>query len=493
MPKWIEDRVKELLNNKDFYPEMSHEKRKAIAYAIAWEQYKQKKKSSSEEEFDGQLNFKIIKSSIIESNNFNIGGKIAKGYEMFDQIKPLKSDSLIFQAQVQSERFRPESDNFGFILTKEAIDEALPDLAVEPTNVLYSSHRYTDEYAIGIVHAVDVPTRMSICEIFTGPNNPQGNIVAEGIRTGRIAGVSSSFIVKLQQCGICNSIGEPFLECGHYPNQKVHEKINKIKIRKIKYVELSTTPMPADPEALIIRHNSMFTLINSDETRNSSEIRDKFKNTNKQNDNNNIKNNTELLGSNNMEKTIDEIKEIKSTQSELLKKIEELTKMNLSLADNVKQKDVIISELQTQNISLANYINEINIKQKEALINQAIELKIKSGVLKPEKAEAEKNFLSSLNNEQLSYIIKSNQELISLKSGISAPVSSIPTTANVPVSPDNQSAVDKINAILTNHKLSKFVEQLKIKSQRKPKGGIPFEPIDENFLTPLGKPIKGEN
>jgi hypothetical protein len=49
MPKEVDDLVKELLSNPDFYPEKSEKAQEATAWAISWSQYnknKKKKKSS---------------------------------------------------------------------------------------------------------------------------------------------------------------------------------------------------------------------------------------------------------------------------------------------------------------------------------------------------------------------------------------------------------------------------------------------------------------
>lgn len=49
MPKEVDDLVKELLADPDFYPEKSEKAQEATAWAISWSQYnknKKKKKSS---------------------------------------------------------------------------------------------------------------------------------------------------------------------------------------------------------------------------------------------------------------------------------------------------------------------------------------------------------------------------------------------------------------------------------------------------------------
>lgn len=51
MPKEVDDLVKELLADPDFYPEKSEKAQEATAWAISWSQYnknkKKKKKKSS--------------------------------------------------------------------------------------------------------------------------------------------------------------------------------------------------------------------------------------------------------------------------------------------------------------------------------------------------------------------------------------------------------------------------------------------------------------
>lgn len=47
MPKEVDDLVKELLSNPDFYPEKSKKAQEATAWAISWSQYNKKKKKSS--------------------------------------------------------------------------------------------------------------------------------------------------------------------------------------------------------------------------------------------------------------------------------------------------------------------------------------------------------------------------------------------------------------------------------------------------------------
>jgi hypothetical protein len=46
MPKEVDDLVKELLADPDFYPEKSEKAQEATAWAISWSQYNKKKKSS---------------------------------------------------------------------------------------------------------------------------------------------------------------------------------------------------------------------------------------------------------------------------------------------------------------------------------------------------------------------------------------------------------------------------------------------------------------
>lgn len=44
MPKEVDDLVKELLADPDFYPEKSEKAQEATAWAISWSQYNKKKK-----------------------------------------------------------------------------------------------------------------------------------------------------------------------------------------------------------------------------------------------------------------------------------------------------------------------------------------------------------------------------------------------------------------------------------------------------------------
>lgn len=46
MPKEVDDLVKELLADPDFYPEKSEKAQEATAWAISWSQYNKKKKKN---------------------------------------------------------------------------------------------------------------------------------------------------------------------------------------------------------------------------------------------------------------------------------------------------------------------------------------------------------------------------------------------------------------------------------------------------------------
>ena len=47
MPKEVDDLVKELLADPDFYPEKSEKAQEATAWAISWSQYNKKKKKKN--------------------------------------------------------------------------------------------------------------------------------------------------------------------------------------------------------------------------------------------------------------------------------------------------------------------------------------------------------------------------------------------------------------------------------------------------------------
>jgi hypothetical protein len=52
MPKEVDDLVKELLSNPDFYPEKSEKAQEATAWAISWSQYNKKNKKKKKASFN---------------------------------------------------------------------------------------------------------------------------------------------------------------------------------------------------------------------------------------------------------------------------------------------------------------------------------------------------------------------------------------------------------------------------------------------------------
>lgn len=506
MPQWVEDRVDELLASPDFYPNLPSEKRRARAYGTAWNEYKKKKKKSSSDTFDGENNLLILKNSITTAREF-LTDKEIEGYSMFNRIQPSRKDSLIFQAQIQSEQFRPDYEDYGFNLKKSAIVNALPRLAEEPHNILYSSHRYSDEFTIGLVHAIDTETMTAVCEVFRHDGCPQGQIVADGIETHRIPGVSTGFAITKMKCGICGAEGTPFLDCGHYPNQEVDGKINKIDIEEIRYFDLSTTALPADPEAYIFRFNSLMGLVNlTDKTYQKAIIdnnigeeivsdnnigTDKLINNEPTNNNHNNNNKLEMKNMTNEKKdpnSLDEKVEQLSTQ------LNQLIKQNDELSKKSKGQETVINQLKQENLALGNYVRELSTEQKKSIIDEIIQLKLSCKMISEENIEQEREHLSTQDKKQLNYILTSTRKTSELLGGLdnNEPNQEF-KNSNTPLRSDTINSISKLKRVLRNNEMYELVEKLKKISEREPVGGRGFKEIQEVYLEPTGKRTKGGN
>ena len=464
MPPEVEQCVTSLMKKKSFYPNRSTDQRRSIAYGVCWERYKKKHKNDSANFFDAFLHMGIVKNSIIDSKEFinavNIEDERFKPYEKFGEIHPQRPGSLIFMAQLQSELLFGEDPNIE--IDQSAVEEALDIFNDGRWNTLFSSHRYSDEYAVGLIHSVDSSSRTAICEVLVGEGNPQGNIVADGIRTGRIRGVSTGMKILEQKCSICGAIGTPWLTCGHYPGEEYDGKIAKRTITKIRYFELSTTPLPADPYALVIRYNELFERIKSDGNIVGSET---IINEDHQSINQLTKNEKEI---DSMSKEIDETKELENKQNELSTKLNELLKQNEQLKHINNDLTTRVNTLESNNETLANYIQKQNAAQKAKLVEQVIQLKLNSKTLDPNDIENTRIHFNSLTTEQLDYEIKSARKMAELLAG-NVPVNSNPNQPQnkaVPQSSDVQLSLENIEQVLINSRMLKFIKKLNTKGDR---------------------------
>lgn len=91
MPKPVHDMVNEMLANPDFYPEKSEKQQKAVAWAIAWSQYKKKRKKKSDYGFGNE--------------------RLAELQQLDYEIDLLENHKLTKEASILNDRFIRLSQN----------------------------------------------------------------------------------------------------------------------------------------------------------------------------------------------------------------------------------------------------------------------------------------------------------------------------------------------------------------------------------------------
>jgi hypothetical protein len=492
LPVAVEKCVRSRLKDSSFGKGMDSEKRTSLAYARCWEDFKKRNEANPEEFFDGFLTMGLLPGAFFsptELSELNVE-KFAKkrkkkdrteatyeALEKFKKIQPIDTNSLMFIAQIQSDALFREEPHYE--IDEEAIDNALPIFNSEMFNNLFSSHRYADEFNIGTIRMADVGSRLALCEIFTGNDSPQGSIVANNIRTKRTKAVSSGMMILEKTCGICNAVGKPYLDCGHWAGETYDGKLATIRINKIQYFDLSTVSMPRDRHALIlIHHDSDRSLKSSDNKVGSTKL---------------IKPEeveiTQLTQSQEVMKPMseqtDENKEQKLDVKELLSQISDLTTMNKQLLSDKNNMDTRLSLIEKQNEALANFIEQKNADEKSKIIEEAIQLQLQASMIDPKEIEKARNHLMSLSPEQLKNTIKSAQRVISLIAGktYQSTDSGQPTNADVPKSVEFNLGVKNIEALLYNSRMGKFVKRIDKKAEffQKKIEGVQnqFEPITD--------------
>jgi hypothetical protein len=91
MPKPVHDMVNKMLTNPDFYPEKSEKQQKAVAWAIAWSQYKKKRKKKSDYGFGNE--------------------RLAELQQLDYEIDLLENHKLTKEASILNDRFIRLSQN----------------------------------------------------------------------------------------------------------------------------------------------------------------------------------------------------------------------------------------------------------------------------------------------------------------------------------------------------------------------------------------------
>jgi len=91
MPKPVHDMVNKMLANPDFYPEKSEKQQKAVAWAIAWSQYKKKRKKKSDYGFGNE--------------------RLAELQQLDYEIDLLENHKLTKEASILNDRFIRLSQN----------------------------------------------------------------------------------------------------------------------------------------------------------------------------------------------------------------------------------------------------------------------------------------------------------------------------------------------------------------------------------------------
>jgi hypothetical protein len=511
MPPFVDKCVSKRLKDPKFYPDLKGDKRETRAYQVCWTVYKKKKKkrfnslTEGQEQklpdfFDGALNLNIVTNSVKPAKEFLADESLLKAFEGFNKIKPTYDNSFMFLAEVQSDKlFTDELYGESFIeISEEVIISALPALERDDMNVIFSSHRYSDEYAVGLVRKIYKKQCMAICEIFTTDDCPQGKIVAGNIKKGLTKGVSTGMVIREQECSLCGSKGSPWVRCDHFPGDEYDGKVAKNRITKIIYFEVSTVTMPRDPTSLVIRHNHILNpeVFSSDLALDETYLRE-------------IDRDSNILSKNKEEtKIMSQREPDENTQSvpptvnkEIMDQINALVQQNKQIISQLKNVESQNASLTQQNQALTAHIADQNKSQKDQIINKIIDLKLKSNMITAEKIEEEKTHLASLDPQQLKRQYDDAVKINQLLSGNAPP--SEPSTeiqnASIPASPDRQKMKINIQQLIQQSNYEVFKERLEKRTKKKPRASTEdnpschgFEPIQEFALVPVGKPIKKE-
>lgn len=505
MPKQVDSCVDERLSSSSFYPNLSQDERESRAWGICWNIYKKKFKdmrnrmrNSNDVIIDGLFSFNCVKNSVVETESL-LSDAEARGYAMYKNIIPRKRNSVIFQAQVQSSGdFRNEETKLGWTnyydLREDAIVNALPRIAEEPYNILYSSHRYSDEYAVGIIHKIDTATKTAICEVFR--DTPQQKIVASNIVNGLTPGVSSGFAVNEVECQLCGAKGDFFPDCNHYPGREYDGKIARFWINEITYEELSTVTQPADSHSWIFRYDdqSYYDNIKGDNIiSDNTPIRKTLKKNepHKSKVTNNLHDTVEKNMSENRDET-----DLNTKYENLLKKVDKLLKYNTQIQNEREADKVIMKEQEKQINALANVVEDIKVNNRKELIDKILNEKLSIGLIKEVELEEERTHLSRCSVDQLNHIYSESKKFAKIMSGVNITKDVEIEHQNIGI-PTSSEAVQKqsitIEELIQKRNFDNLVSILKKKSEKKPSGGKTFHPINEKILNPIHFKTVGGN
>lgn len=402
MPKFVDDLVKKLLADPDFYPKKSKKKREELAWKIANQKYQDKKKKT--ESFDGEMPF-YIETGI---------GMIADARDVmnkgFHGVMPYDENSLMLLVRAQTENIKETFWGSKYQVLEECYLNGLPMLEKKPNNKVYSDHRMEAEYTIGFSRKF-IPPNQFVLEIQRGENRPHGNIVAQGIKDKRIEAVSTRFKTTQNVCGICGEVGNPRIMCNHIPGEIYDGVENIIKVKRADYYEISTTSRGLDSGALILNFESMSKYFKSED--NDTLIREIIEET-KQDSNQRVptkmsEKNEELIKENTklaeqMKQMQEQFSQLQSQMNDYKTKFEEQRKENTSLKES--------------NVELSQTLESIRLEEQRQLVEKAVNLRIKAGLITESQKTKDIKYLEDKSQEDLLYEISVAERFIKNKGEI---------------------------------------------------------------------------
>jgi hypothetical protein len=287
MPQWV-DRCVESIKPKlrKSYPNESEKEITSRAFAICQDQYKKKKKKSESMDMDVfRWKSKMKVFPTLREAMVGVGDSDLEVFGLQDVIEALDEESRILtESRSFVESMTGQENVTAEFEESEPTTDSLPHIYVRGTAISEGTTRNLNTYPseelriaaptlAGCPFQVDhiTSSAQNIGKVLASSYDPRsksisyvGRIrksldIAEAVRLGDIDTVSIGATAKDVLCSIC---GDSKLDgsCKHIVGREYEGEIATRTPKQLKFVELSVTPIPGDPNAstgVVTSHDSM--------------------------------------------------------------------------------------------------------------------------------------------------------------------------------------------------------------------------------------------